>query len=59
MGKVPTISIDKTDGVQIYLCDKSLDCEIVSSKSSELNVLVPDPVTQDFVSYLDIFTMQN
>ncbi|XP_063168535.1 adenylyl cyclase-associated protein 1 [Candoia aspera] len=41
MGKVPTISINKTDGCQVYLSKNSLDCEIVSAKSSEMNVLVP------------------
>lgn len=41
MGKVPTISIDKTDGCQVYLSKNSLDVEIVSSKSSEMNVLIP------------------
>lgn len=41
MGKVPTISIDKTDGCQIYLSKDSLDVEIISSKSSEMNVLIP------------------
>nr|CAI5849151.1 unnamed protein product [Callosobruchus analis] len=41
IGKVPTISIDKTDGCQVYLSQESLDVEIVSSKSSEMNVLIP------------------
>ncbi|KAH0631147.1 hypothetical protein JD844_005299 [Phrynosoma platyrhinos] len=41
MGKVPTISINKTDGCHVYLSKSSLDCEIVSAKSSEMNVLVP------------------
>lgn len=41
LGKVPTISIDKTDGCQMYLSPESLNVEIVSSKSSEMNVLVP------------------
>lgn len=41
LGKVPTISIDKTDGCQIYLSNESLDVEIISSKSSEMNVLIP------------------
>ncbi|XP_053123518.1 adenylyl cyclase-associated protein 1 [Hemicordylus capensis] len=41
LGKVPTISINKTDGCQVYLSKSSLDCEIVSAKSSEMNVLVP------------------
>lgn len=40
-GKVPTISIDKTDGCQVYLSPESLDVEIVSSKSSEMNIMVP------------------
>ncbi|OPJ71676.1 adenylyl cyclase-associated protein 1 [Patagioenas fasciata monilis] len=41
MGKVPTISINKTDGCHVYLSKDSLDCEIVSAKSSEMNVLIP------------------
>ena len=41
--KVPTISIDKTDGCQIYLNAGSLDVSIVTAKSSEMNVLVPKP----------------
>nr|CAG4640987.1 EOG090X08PR [Eulimnadia texana] len=41
LGKVPTINIDKTDGCQMYLSPDSLDVEIVSAKSSEMNVLVP------------------
>ena len=41
MGKVPTISINKTDGCHVYLSQDSLSCEIVSAKSSEMNVLGP------------------
>lgn len=41
LGKVPTITIDKTDGCQMYLSKDSLTTEIVTSKSSELNVMVP------------------
>ncbi|KAI3358772.1 hypothetical protein L3Q82_015171, partial [Scortum barcoo] len=41
MGKVPTISINKTDGCHVYLSSDSLSCEIVSAKSSEMNILVP------------------
>ncbi|XP_075682720.1 adenylyl cyclase-associated protein 2 isoform X2 [Rhinoderma darwinii] len=41
MGKVPTISINKTDGCHVYLSESSIDCEIVSAKSSEMNILVP------------------
>ena len=51
LGKVPTISIDKTDGIQVYLSKESLDAQIVTAKSSEMNVLVP-PTKEgaDFVS---------
>lgn len=41
LGKVPTISIDKTDGCQMYLNSESLDVELITSKSSEMNVMVP------------------
>lgn len=50
LGKVPTISIDKTDGCQMYLSKDSLDVEIISSKSSEMNVLLPTPSGDDYVS---------
>lgn len=50
MGKVPTVSVDKTDGVQVYLSAQSLDAEIVTSKSSEINISVPDR-SGDFVSH--------
>ncbi|XP_076457200.1 adenylyl cyclase-associated protein 1-like isoform X3 [Babylonia areolata] len=40
-GKVPTISIDKTDGCMVYLSKDSLDVEIITAKSSEMNILVP------------------
>ncbi|XP_050393449.1 adenylyl cyclase-associated protein 1 isoform X1 [Patella vulgata] len=43
IGRVPTVSIDKTDGCQVYLSKNSLDSEIVSAKSSEMNILVPTP----------------
>ena len=53
MGKCPTVSIDKTDGCQMYLSKDSLDAEIVTAKSSEMNILVPKD-DGDFVS-LTIF----
>ncbi|XP_043460933.1 adenylyl cyclase-associated protein 2 isoform X2 [Leptopilina heterotoma] len=40
-GKVPTISVDKTDGCQMYLSPDSMDVAIISSKSSEMNVMIP------------------
>eukprot|EP00213_Chloropicon_mariensis_P002918 CAMPEP_0197477760 /NCGR_PEP_ID=MMETSP1309-20131121/20464_1 /TAXON_ID=464262 /ORGANISM="Genus nov. species nov., Strain RCC998" /LENGTH=478 /DNA_ID=CAMNT_0043018883 /DNA_START=95 /DNA_END=1531 /DNA_ORIENTATION=- len=42
LGKVPTIAIDKTDGIQIFMSKESLDAEITSAKSSEMNITVPD-----------------
>ena len=50
LGKVPTISIDKTDGCQMYLSKDSIATEIISAKSSEMNVLIPNG--DDFVSTL-------
>lgn len=49
MGKVPTISINKTEGCHVYLSKDSLNCEIVSAKSSEMNVLIPEG-EDDYVS---------
>ncbi|XP_078279025.1 adenylyl cyclase-associated protein 1 [Rhinoraja longicauda] len=49
LGTVPTISINKTDGCHIYLSKDSLACEIVSAKSSEMNILIPEK--DDFAEY--------
>ncbi|XP_032901136.1 adenylyl cyclase-associated protein 1 isoform X2 [Amblyraja radiata] len=49
LGNVPTISVNKTDGCHIYLSKDSLACEIVSAKSSEMNILIPEK--DDFVEY--------
>lgn len=51
IGKVPTISINKTDGCHVYLSQDSLNCEIISAKSSEMNILVPNK-DGEFVSIL-------
>lgn len=48
LGKVPTISINKTEGCQVYLSKESLHCDIVSAKSSEMNILIPQD--DEFVS---------
>ncbi|GAB6028170.1 hypothetical protein CHUAL_002376 [Chamberlinius hualienensis] len=42
MGVVPTVMIDKTDGIQFYLSKESLTAEVVTSKSSEMNLLIPN-----------------
>lgn len=46
-GKVPSVSIDKTSGCQLILGKDALDVEIFSSKSSEMNVLIPGATPQD------------
>lgn len=56
MGKVPTISINKTDGCHVYLSQDSLKCEIISAKSSEMNVLVPNK-DGEFVSISDFICL--
>ncbi|XP_059206458.1 adenylyl cyclase-associated protein 2 [Centropristis striata] len=60
MGKVPTISINTTEGCQVYLSKDSLSCDIVSAKSSEMNILVPQdddyrefPVPEQFKTVWD------
>jgi len=57
---VKTVNIDKCSGTQIILSRDSLDAEIVSAKSSELNIVVPGatdadeykehPIPEQFVS---------
>jgi len=42
-GRVPSVAIDKCSGVQFYLSKDGLDAEIVSSKSDQMNILIPDP----------------
>ena len=49
LGQIPTVSIDKTDGCQVYLSKESAKADIVSAKSSEMNILIPDD-SGEFVS---------
>ncbi len=39
-GKCPTAVVDKTDGYQLYLSKECEDINILSAKSSEMNILV-------------------
>lgn len=48
LGTVPTVCIEKTDGAQVYLSKKSLNTEIVSSKSSAMNILTPNEEGDEF-----------
>ncbi len=45
--KVPAIAVDKTAGIQIFLPKTSLDTEIVTATSSEMNVVFPKPGSKD------------
>ncbi|XP_054461962.1 adenylyl cyclase-associated protein 2 [Anoplopoma fimbria] len=60
LGTVPTISINTTEGCQVYLSKDSLNCDIVSAKSSEMNILIPQdeeykeyPVPEQFKTVWD------
>jgi len=60
-GQCPTVSIDKTDGCIVYLSKECLDCQIVTAKSSEMNVSIPrddgdydeHPIVEQFRSFWD------
>jgi len=43
LGKVPSIAIDKSSAIQLYLSKDSLEAEIVTSKTDAFNILIPDP----------------
>ncbi len=49
IGTCPTVSIDKTDGFQLYLSEASLDTQIVTAKSSEMNILIPGGPDGDMI----------
>ncbi|ORZ31027.1 adenylate cyclase associated N terminal-domain-containing protein [Catenaria anguillulae PL171] len=40
-GAVPTIAIDNSDGTTLYLAKETLDAEILTAKSSEINLMLP------------------
>lgn len=47
LGTTPTISIDKTDGMNLFLNPKCLDIQVYSSKSSEMNISIPGATSED------------
>lgn len=64
-GSVPTVMIDKTDGCQIFLSEKSLKTEIVTAKSSEMNICIPKgedyreiPIPEQFKTVINGKTMK-
>jgi adenylyl cyclase-associated protein len=42
LDKSPTVIVDKSDSVQIVLSENSLDTELFTSKSSTVNVMIPE-----------------
>ena len=42
LGKCPAVFIDNTDGCQVYLSEESISAEFITTKSSAMNVLIPD-----------------
>ena len=46
-GVVPTIAVDNTSGLQIYLSRASLGASITTAKSTEVNVLMPGATDDD------------
>jgi len=61
LGTCPSVLIAKTDGCRVLLNEKSMNAEIVTSKSSEMNIGVPDeenlfvdhPVPEQFKTVWD------
>ena len=60
MGMVPTISVEKTDGCQMYLSKEAAEkTEIITAKSSEMNVLAPNPEVSYFLLQFQILLLRN
>lgn len=49
LNQCPTIICDACDSGQIYLAKESLECEIVTSKCSSINVNIPAGENGDFI----------
>jgi len=48
-GTVPTVQVDTTDSGQVYLSKECMDIvEIITSKTSSINISVPDGEEGDF-----------
>eukprot|EP00999_Lentomonas_sp_LEN2_P000364 NODE_1366_length_889_cov_84.564304_g1320_i0.p1 GENE.NODE_1366_length_889_cov_84.564304_g1320_i0~~NODE_1366_length_889_cov_84.564304_g1320_i0.p1 ORF type:complete len:237 (+),score=62.16 NODE_1366_length_889_cov_84.564304_g1320_i0:128-838(+) len=46
-GKCPTMNVEKTDGIQLYLSRENMDLEFTNSKSSEMNISYPGKTDED------------
>ncbi|CCX15860.1 adenylate cyclase associated N terminal-domain-containing protein [Pyronema domesticum] len=42
LGKVPNVQIDQCDGGQVYVSEESLDVEVFTSKTSAVNIYIPN-----------------
>ncbi|KAG2229250.1 hypothetical protein INT48_002828, partial [Thamnidium elegans] len=51
---VPTIAVDKCDSGEIYLSKECLGVEILSAKSTALNVLVPEDIEAEESEYKEV-----
>ncbi|KAF1746764.1 hypothetical protein GCK72_023221 [Caenorhabditis remanei] len=51
LGELPTLSIQKTDGCQVYLSKAAQACEIVTSKSSEMNISLQTTEDGDYSEF--------
>lgn len=55
IGTAPIIQVDTTDGINIFLSKDSLEANVITSKSSEMNLSVPTDDGEDFVSQILLF----
>lgn len=66
LAAMPTLTIQKTDGCQVFLSEQSKAAEIVTSKSSEMNISIPDkdgnfsefPVPEQYKTIFDGKTLR-
>jgi len=66
LSKIPSFNVDKTDGIVVYLSLESKFATIVTSKSSEMNVVIPSeneeddpkelPIPEQFITSYDSIT---
>ncbi|KAG0163489.1 hypothetical protein DFQ28_011614 [Apophysomyces sp. BC1034] len=50
----PTIAVDKCDSGEIYLSKECLNVEILSAKSTSLNVLIPEDIERDDSDFKEV-----
>lgn len=50
----PTVVVDKCDSGQVYLSKDCLGVEILSAKSTAINILVPEEVEENVTDYKEM-----